>query len=48
MRLIAVQNGWRLAPHQWWRFILTPVNWDRTPPTWWCLSVFGFVFFFDR
>lgn len=40
-------NGWRDAPHHWWRYLLTPFSWEETP-AWYSLSLFGFVFFFER
>lgn len=47
MRLIGFMNGWRLAPHCWWRFIVSPIGWDITLG-WWSVSIVGFVFFFER
>ena len=47
MKLIAVMNGWRDAPHQWWRYIVLPFGWDSTPQ-WRSFSLFGFVFFIGK
>ena len=30
---ITVFNGWHLAPHWWWRFLLVPI-WVRPYPSW--------------
>jgi len=30
---ITVLNGWRDAPHQWWRFLLVPI-WVSPYPSW--------------
>ena len=47
MKLIGVMNGWRDAPHLWWRFILLPLGRVNKPPGWLVISLFGFVFFFE-
>lgn len=47
MKLIGVMNGWRDAPHLWWRFILLPLGMDNIPGHWRSVSLFGFTFFFD-
>lgn len=38
-------NGWKEAPHCWWRYLVTPFGWDFNP-AWKSISLFGFVFFF--
>ena len=43
-----VENGWKLAPHQWWRFLLMPFGWQRVSTYgggYFSLSVFGFAIF---
>ena len=47
---LVVMNGWRDAPHCWWRYLLMPFGWDRAKPPgrktqWVSLSLFGFAFF---
>ena len=46
MKLIGVMNGWRDAPHHWWRYLLLPLQMNSTPQ-WRCVSLFGFAFFFE-
>jgi hypothetical protein len=49
-----VMNGWRDAPHCWWRFLLLPFRWEvvKAPPGraggWISVSFFGFVVFWMR
>ncbi|GEM_PF-3245165 len=43
-----VMNGWKLAPHCWRTFLLRPFRVDRAPPRWVCVSLCGFVFFFEE
>lgn len=45
---VAVINGWREAPHQWWRYLILPFGWDGVTHNgmgWVCLSAFGFAIF---
>jgi len=46
MKYLAMMNGWKDAPQHWWRYLLLPFRWERTP-AWVSVSMFGFVFFFD-
>lgn len=46
MRLLHVMNGWREAPHHWWRYLLLPLRYERTP-AWVSLGLFGFTFFVE-
>lgn len=47
MNNVVVMNGWKDAPHQWWRFLLLPFRWEKTP-AWYSMSICGFVFFILR
>ena len=48
MKLIGVMNGWRDAPHHWWRYLLLPLGRvDHVPGSWWSISLFGLVLFFE-
>jgi hypothetical protein len=48
MKLIAVMNGWKDAPHHWWRYLLLPYHFGSAKPAgWFVVSLFGFAFFFE-
>lgn len=43
---VEVMNGWRDAPHCWWRYLLLPFSWKNCRPLgWFMFSAFGFSFF---
>lgn len=45
MKFAACMNGWSDAPHQWQKYLLRPLRFERTP--WFTyLQLFGFAFFF--
>ena len=47
MRKLRMMNGWREAPHLWWRYLLLPFRFEWAP--WGCtVGLFGFVFFVLR
>lgn len=48
MKIIAVMNGWRDAPHCWRQFLFHPVRVQRVPARWTSVSLFGFVVFFGE
>jgi hypothetical protein len=45
-RLLAVSNGWAVAPHLWLRYLLRPVQIDRTP-TFTAVRILGVAWFFE-
>ena len=44
MKILGTMNGWKAAPHCWWRYLITPIDWQVTP-AWTSISLFGFVVF---
>lgn len=45
MKILGTMNGWKLAPHCWWRYLILPFRYERTPQ-WTSVGLFGFVVFF--
>lgn len=45
MRLLCVMNGWKSAPHYWWRYMLIPIWIKKYHNGVFELSMIGFVFF---
>lgn len=45
MKILAVSNGWLVAPHCWRTFLLRPVQVEHTPG-WTCVTVLGVAVFF--
>jgi hypothetical protein len=44
---VKIINGWKEAPHQWWRYLLLPFGWDRfvyQDHGQVTISLFGFAF----
>lgn len=39
-----IVNGWKIAPHQWKRYLLKPLIIDKTP-IYLSIDLFGFVLF---
>lgn len=47
MKILGTMNGWKGAPHLWWRYLLLPLSWQVMPACWTSISLFGFVVFIE-
>lgn len=47
-KILAVENGWAVAPQCWWIFLKRPVHVERNPGGWMVIEVLGFAVFIER
>lgn len=46
MKYLGYMNGWKTAPHCWWRFLLLPLSFESNE-VFKSLGLFGFVIFWE-